>query len=69
MDPAFLPSTLVVKHFVSHTFTLEIGDSITRLGKPIRNLLITVAVIYCVRDLVSASLQAVLKRPRNTRPE
>jgi hypothetical protein len=70
MDAAFVPSELVVKHYVSHKFTLELGESITSLGKPIRNLVIAVAVIYCVRDLVSASVQAVLKRnSRDTRAE
>lgn len=69
MDAAFLPSTLVVKHYVEHKFTLEIGDSIVRLGKPIRNVLIAVAVFYCVRDIVGGALQAVLKRNKDTRPE
>lgn len=65
----FIPAEVVVKHFVSHKFTLEIGESITSLGKPIRNLLITAAVIYCVHDLVSTSLQAVLKRERPNKPD
>jgi hypothetical protein len=69
MDASFVPSEVVVKHYVSHKFTLELGDSITRLGKPIRNILIAVAVIYCVRDIVCGSVQAVLKRSRDTRPE
>lgn len=65
----FIPSEVVVKQLVTHKFTLELGDSITRLGKPIRNLIIAVAVVYCVHDLVRGSLQAVLKRNQDTRPE
>ena len=69
MDAAFIPSEVVIKHYVSHKFTLELGDSITRLGKPIRNIIIAVAALYCVRDIVRVSLQAVLKRNPDTRPK
>lgn len=61
MDAAFVPSQVVVKHFVSHTFTLELGPSITALGKPIRNVILAAVVIYCISDIVRGSLQAVLK--------
>jgi hypothetical protein len=60
MDSGFVPSEIVVKHFVSHKFTLDLGPSVIALGKPIRNLLIGAAVIYCVTDL----LQAVLRKHR-----
>lgn len=70
MDAAFLPSEIVVKHYVSHKFTLEIGESITNLGRPFRLFLLTGLAIYCVSDLVSASVQGVLRRlNRDTRPE
>jgi hypothetical protein len=62
MDAAFVPSEIVVKHFVSHKFTLEIGPSITALGRPLAKLIFGVVVIYCVGDIVRGSLQAVLKR-------
>ncbi len=64
MDAAFIPSEVVVKHFVSHKFTLELGPSITSLGKPIRNVILAAVVIYCVGDIVRGSLQAVLKTYR-----
>jgi hypothetical protein len=64
MDPAFIPSEIVVKHFVSHKFTLEIGPSITALGKPLTKLILTAVVIYCVGDILRGSLQAVLKQSR-----
>ncbi len=62
MDAAFVPSEIVVKHFVSHKFTLEIGPSITALGPPVAKLILGVVVIYCVGGIVRGSLQAVLKR-------
>jgi hypothetical protein len=62
MDAAFVPSEIVVKHFVSHKFTLEIGPSITALGKPLTKLILGVVVIYCVCDIARGSLQAVLKQ-------
>lgn len=61
MDSGFVPSEVIVKHFVHHRFTLEFGPSIVALGKPIRNVLIVGLVIYCVTDIVRGSLQAVLK--------
>lgn len=64
MDPAFLPSELVVKHFVTHKFVLELGPSITSLGKPIRNVILLAVGIYCIGDIVRSTLQAVLKRNR-----
>ena len=60
MDAAFVPSEIVVKHFVSHKFTLEIGPSITALGRPLAKLLLGALVIYCVGDIVRVSLQSVL---------
>lgn len=66
MDAAFIPSEVVVKQFVHHKFTFEFGPSVIALGKPIRNILIGAAVIYCLKDLVQSSLQAVLKN-RNTK--
>ena len=61
MDAAFVPSEVIVKHFIHHKFTLELGPSIIALGKPIRSILIGAALIYCLKDLVRDSLQAVLK--------
>jgi hypothetical protein len=66
MDPAFIPSEIVVKHFVSHKFTLEIGPSVTALGKPLAKLILSAVVIYCVSDIVRASVQAVLKSRGDT---
>jgi hypothetical protein len=59
MDAAFMPTELAVAH--THKITLELGPSITALGKPIRNLLIGAAVIYCMTGLVRSTLQTVLK--------
>jgi hypothetical protein len=64
MDAAFVPSEIVVKHFVSHKFTLEIGPSITALGRPLAKLILAAVVIYCVGDIARVSLQAVLKKSR-----
>jgi hypothetical protein len=64
MDAAFVPSEIVVKHFVSHKFTLEFGPSITALGRPLAKLILATVVIYCVGDIVRGSLQAVLKNGR-----
>ena len=61
MDAAFVPSEVVVKHFVHHKFTFELGPSVIALGKPIRSILIGAVVIYCLKGLVQGSLQAVLK--------
>jgi hypothetical protein len=33
MDSSLLPTELAVRHFVNHKFTLELGPSITNLGK------------------------------------
>jgi hypothetical protein len=62
MDAAFVPSEIVVKHFVSHKFTLEIGPSITALGRPLAKLILGVVVIYCVGGIAQGTLQTVLKR-------
>jgi hypothetical protein len=62
MDAAFVPSEIVVKHFVSHKFTLEIGPSITALGRPLAKLILGVVVIYCVGGIAQGTVQAVLKR-------
>jgi hypothetical protein len=64
MDSGFVPSEIVVRHFVSHKFTLELGPSITSLGKPIRTALFVAIVIFCAGDIVRATLQAVLKQNR-----
>jgi hypothetical protein len=58
----FVPTEIVVKH--THNIILEFGPSITALGRPIRNLLIGAAVIYCTTGLVRSTLQAVLKSHR-----
>ena len=64
MDPAFMPSTLVVKHFVEHNhkFTIEFGPSITSLGRGIRNVILISVVVWGLCDIARASMQAVLKR-------
>lgn len=62
MDAAFMPSEIVVKHFVHHKFTLELGPSIISLGRGVRNVILAGIVIYVVGDIVRGSLQAVLKR-------
>ena len=59
MDAAFVPTEIAVKH--THQIVLELGPSVIALGKPIRNLLIGAAVIYCLNGLVRTALQAVLK--------
>ena len=61
MDAAFVPTEIVVKHTVAHTFKIEFGPTITNLGKPIRHLLIGAAVLYCAAGIVRSTLQAVLK--------
>ena len=61
MDAAFVGSEIVVKHSVHHKFTFELGPSVIALGKPIRNVLIGAAILYCLKDLVRGTLQAVLK--------
>jgi hypothetical protein len=58
MDSAFVPSEIAVRHFVDHKLTVELGPSITSLGKGIRNTIITIVVIKCSFEL----LQAVLNR-------
>ena len=62
MDAAFVPSEVVVKHFVSHKFTLELGPSIASLGKPIRDLILGVVAIYCVTSAVQAVLSHLHSR-------
>jgi hypothetical protein len=59
MDAAFVPTEIVVTH--THTIILELGPSITALGRPVRHLLIGAAAIYCLTGLVRSALQAVLK--------
>jgi hypothetical protein len=56
MDAAFLPQEVVVKTVVNHKFTLELGPSITSLGRPIRNFFIGVAAVYFVTSAVQAVL-------------
>ncbi|KAK8903855.1 hypothetical protein QC760_10803 [Botrytis cinerea] len=67
MDPAFVPSEIAVRHIVHHKFTIEIGPSVQSLGKPIRNLMLTLVGIYCVANIVQSTLQSVfsLSRSRN----
>lgn len=69
MDPSFLPAELTIKHLVNHRFTLELGPSITTLGRGVRNLIIAVVVIKCSFSLVERVTTSVLNnRPgRNTR--
>ena len=54
-----MPTSIAVQH--SHTIVLELGPSITALGRPLRALLIGAAAIYCMTGLVRGALQAVLK--------
>jgi len=70
MDAAFLPSEILVKHILglnfgpspaNHKITIELGTSITSLGRPIRNLLIGGLAIYCLKSIIEASLLGVLK--------
>jgi len=69
MDPSFVPSEIIIKHIVSHKFTLEIGPSITGLAKPVGKLILCAVVIYCLGDIVRGSLQAVLTSRGNTKDE
>ena len=62
MDAAFMPTEIAVKHFVHHKFTLDLGPSITSLGKPIRNFVFGALVIYCVSDILRSVAQAVLNK-------
>ncbi len=64
MDAAFVPSEVVIRHFVSHKFTIEFGPSVLSLGKPIRHFILWALVIYSVGDIARRSLQAVLNRCR-----
>lgn len=59
MDAAFAPTEIAVKH--THKIIFEFGPSIIALGRPVRNLLIGAAAIYCITGLVRSTLQAVLK--------
>lgn len=69
MDAAFMPTEIAVKHFVNHKLTLEFGPSITNLGKPFRNLVLSVVAIYCLTDIVRFTVQAVLKPAGSTSTE
>lgn len=60
MDAAFMPSEVAVHHTVTHHFVLELGPSITRLGRPVRTACLVALALYLVGDIV----QAVLKRER-----
>jgi hypothetical protein len=59
MDAAFVPTHLAVTH--NHKIIIELGPTVVALGRPIRNLLIGAAAIYCMTGLVRGALQAVLK--------
>lgn len=59
MDSSILPTELAVRHFVYHKFTLELGPSITSLGKTARNTLIAIVVIKCSFELAQAVLNRV----------
>ena len=70
MDAAFVPSEILVKHILglnfgsspaNHKITIELGSSITSLGKPIRNLFIGGLAIYCLTTIIRTTLQSVLK--------
>lgn len=69
MDPAFVPSEIAIRHIITHklTLTLELGPSIQSLGKPIRNLIITLVGIYCVTNIVQTTLQSVFRINRAPR--
>jgi hypothetical protein len=60
MDAGFVPSQIVVKHYVHHT--LEFGPSITSLGRGVRNVILIGILIWSVGDIIRGSLQTVLKR-------
>jgi hypothetical protein len=64
MDSAFVPSKIVVEHFVSHKFTIEFGPSILSLGKPIRKLFIGAVLLFSVTNIVRSFVQ-VSSRHRN----
>ena len=66
MDPAFVPSEIAVRHFVSHKFTFELGPSVINLGKPIRNLLIALVTIKVAGELAQSVLYLFSQR-RGTR--
>lgn len=67
MDSTFVPAELTIKHLVNHRFTLEIGPSITSLGKGIRNLIIAVLVIKGTFSLVERVTISVLKNRPDTK--
>lgn len=69
MDPAFIPSEIAIRHLVNHKFTIEIGPSIQSLGKPIRNLIITLVGIYCVSNIIQSTLQSVFKQNQNRKED
>jgi hypothetical protein len=69
MDPAFVPSEITVRHLVHHKFTFDIGPSIQSLGKPIRSLLITLVGIYCVTNIIRASVQSVFNKSSSRKEE
>jgi hypothetical protein len=64
MDSSFLTTELTVRHFVNHKFTLELGPSITSLGKAVRNTLIAIVVIKCSFDLAQAVLNRMNTKDR-----
>jgi len=71
MDAAFgVPTQVLFKHILTlnvaptpfnHKVIFELGPSITGLGKPIRNLFISLLAIYCLTDLVKTTVKSVLK--------
>lgn len=56
MDAAFVPTEIAVRHFVQHKFIIELGPTVTALGKPIRNALLAALLIKCSFDLVQAAI-------------
>lgn len=46
-----MPQELAVKHFASHSLTIELGPSIIALGKPVRNIIIGAGIVYLVTSI------------------
>lgn len=63
MDSGLFPTEIAIRHVVNHSvnhrFTIELGPSITGLGRGFRNTLVALLVIKCSFEL----LQAVINRP------
>ncbi|KAG9247246.1 hypothetical protein BJ878DRAFT_204535 [Calycina marina] len=73
IDAAFAPTELLVKHIlnlnvgsapVSHKITLELGESITNLGRPIRNLFLVVVAAYSLLSVIKTTVAILGKREK-----